>query len=148
MSSEEKTTITIQVKVNAPVDKTWECWTQPEHITGWNFASDDWHTPWAKSDLRPGGSFSSRMEARDGSMGFDFYGTFDEVVLHKKIASTLGDGRKVTVEFRPEESYTGVVESFEAENVHSAELQRNGWQAILNNFKKYVENSASAKITG
>ncbi len=140
MSSSEKTVVTVQVKVDAPVDKVWDCWTDPVHITGWNFASDDWHTTKAKNDLRPGGQFTSRMEARDGSMGFDFFGTYDVVIEYEKISSTLGDNRRVDVVFSPEGNSTDLTESFETENTNSVELQRTGWQAILNNFKKYVES--------
>ena len=134
-------TITIETTVNAPVKKTWECWTKPEHITKWNHASDDWHTTKAESNLVPGGKFSSRMEAKDGSMGFDFWGIFDKVEEYRRIDSTMGDGRKLSVEFSEEGGKTRVVESFETEDVNSAEMQKNGWQAILDNFKKYTENN-------
>ena len=109
----------------------------------WNNASPDWHTPSAKNDLRQGGKFNARMEARDGSMGFDFGGTYSEVILHKNISFTLEDNRKVTVIFSSLANSTRVVESFEAESTNSEELQRTGWQSILDNFKKYVENSGS-----
>jgi uncharacterized protein YndB with AHSA1/START domain len=132
--------ITVEALVDAPVEKVWACWTGPEHITQWNNASDDWHTPWAKNDLVPGGRFVSRMEARDGSMGFDFGGVYDEVIENKKIAYTLDDGRKVIVSFTEAGTATRIVEEFEAEDQHSAELQQQGWQAILNNFKSYVES--------
>ena len=133
-------TITIETTVNAPVQKAWEYWTKPEHIVKWNHASDDWHTTRAESDLVPGGKFSSRMEAKDGSMGFDFWGIFDVVDEYKKIESTMGDGRKLFVEFTEQGDKTHVTESFETEDVNSAEMQRQGWQAILDNFKKYTEN--------
>jgi uncharacterized protein YndB with AHSA1/START domain len=139
METQEKTTITVQNTVNAPVEKVWEYWTKPEHITAWNNASDDWYTPRAENDLRPGGKFTFRMEARDGSMGFDYGGDYDVVRQNDTIESTLGDGRKVKVTFIPEGNATKVVESFEAEGTHSIEMQRGGWQAILDNFKKYVE---------
>lgn len=126
--------------MNAPLDTVWSFWTEPDHITQWNNASDDWHTPWAKNDLVPGGRFIARMEAKDGSMGFDFGGTYDEVVEHRKIAYTLDDNRKVTVSFSETDSGTRVVEEFEAEDENSVELQQQGWQAILNNFKKYTES--------
>lgn len=142
METQEKTTITVQNTINAPVEKVWEYWTKPEHITGWNNASDDWFTPRAENDLRPGGKFSFRMEARDGSMGFDYGGDYDVVSQNDTIESTLGDGRKVKVIFIPEGNSTKVVESFEAEGTHSIEMQRGGWQAILDNFKKYVEERA------
>jgi uncharacterized protein YndB with AHSA1/START domain len=126
--------------VKAPVEKVWKCWSSPEDITQWNSASPDWHTPFAENDLRPGGKFVSRMEAKDGSVGFDFGGVYEEVITNQRISYIIGDGRKVTVEFTPLENETRVVESFEAEEVNSIELQRGGWQAILNNFKNYVES--------
>ncbi len=132
--------ITIETTINAPVEKVWKCWTTPADIMKWNNASPDWHTPSAKNDLRQGGKFTARMEAKDGSMGFDFGGTYDEVILHKKISFTLEDNRKVTVIFSSLANSTRVVESFETESTNSEELQRTGWQSILDNFKKYVEN--------
>jgi uncharacterized protein YndB with AHSA1/START domain len=131
--------ITVEALVNAPIETTWAFWTGPDHITQWNNASDDWHTPWAKNDLVPGGRFVARMEAKDGSMGFDFGGTYDEVVEHQVISYTLDDKRKVTVRFTETDSGTKVVEEFEAEDENSPELQQQGWQAILDNFKKYTE---------
>jgi uncharacterized protein YndB with AHSA1/START domain len=139
METKEKTVITVSNTVNAPVAKVWEYWTKPEHITQWNHASDDWHSPWAKNDLRTGGSFSARMEAKDGSMGFDFAGVYDSVIDKKSIEYTMGDGRKAKVTFTENGNTTKVVESFDAEETHSIELQRGGWQAILDNFKKHVE---------
>ncbi|WP_276502181.1 SRPBCC family protein [Terrimonas pollutisoli] len=139
METQEKTIITVENTVNAPVQKVWEYWTKPEHITQWNNASDDWHTPWAKTDLREGGSFSARMEAKDGSMGFEFAGVYDVLRINEYIEYTLGDGRKVTISFTPAGNTTKVVESFEAEGTHSIEMQKGGWQAILDNFKKYTE---------
>ena len=135
------TKITVQNTVNAPVEKVWKFWTSPEHITKWNTASEDWHTPRAENDLRIGGKFSARMEAKDGSFGFDFGGVYDEVKTNEKIEYTLGDGRKVNVLFSANGNETNVVETFDAETVNSVELQKNGWQAILDNFKKYVENN-------
>jgi len=139
METQEKTVITVENTINAPVEKVWEYWSKPEHITKWNNASDDWHTPRAENDLRTGGKFTSRMEARDGSMGFDFGGVYDEVREHEYIEYTMGDGRKVNVTFTPDGNQTRVVEKFEAEGTHSIEMQRGGWQAILDNFKKYTE---------
>jgi uncharacterized protein YndB with AHSA1/START domain len=133
--------ITVEALVNAPLDTTWAFWTGPDHITQWNNASDDWHTPWAKNDLVPGGRFVARMEAKDGSMGFNFGGTYDEVVEHQRITYTLDDNRKVTVSFSEADSGTRVVEEFEAEDENSPELQQQGWQAILNNFKRYAESN-------
>ena len=132
--------IKVEALVDVPVEKAWACWTGPEHITQWNNASDNWHTPWAKNDLVPGGRFVSRMEAKDGSFGFDFGGVYDEVVVNKKIAYTMDDNRKVTVNFSESGTDTRIIEEFEAEDQHSAELQQQGWQAILDNFKKYVES--------
>ena len=131
--------ITIETTVNAPVEKVWEAWTKPEHITKWSFASEDWHTPWAKNDLRDGGSFSSRMEAKDGSMGFEFGGVYDTVITNDQSTYTMGDGRKVNIQFTVEGDNTRIVQSFEAESENPVEMQRGGWQAILNNFKKYAE---------
>jgi uncharacterized protein YndB with AHSA1/START domain len=141
MTTKEKTVITVKNIVNAPVAKVWEYWTNPDHITKWNNASDDWHTPWSKNDLRKGGSFAARMEAKDGSFGFEFGGVYDEVKTNEYIEYTLGDGRKVTIHFTPKGDGTEVVESFEAENTHSIEMQQGGWQAILDNFKKHTENN-------
>lgn len=131
----------VETTINAPVDKVWEYWTKPEHITRWNNASDDWHTPRAENDLRTGGSFTSRMEAKDGSMGFDFGGVYDEVISNEYIAYTLGDGRKVKINFSVQGKQTKVTESFEAESTNPAEMQQGGWQAILNNFKQYTETT-------
>src|SRR6266478_2311389 len=141
METTEKTIITVENTINAPVEKVWEYWTKPEHITQWNNASDDWHTPWVKADLREGGSFVARMEAKDGSMGFDFGGVYDVLRPNEYIEYTIGDGRKVKVNFSTQGNMTKVAESFEAENTNSLEMQRGGWQAILDNFKKYTETN-------
>jgi uncharacterized protein YndB with AHSA1/START domain len=117
------------------------CWTAPEHITKWNFASDDLHSPKAENDLRVGGKYSARMEAKDGSMGFDFGGVYDDVKENELIEYTLGDDRKVVVRFTPIGNETKVVETFDAELSNSIELQKGGWQAILVNFRKYVESN-------
>lgn len=139
MTTTEKSLITVETVVGVPVEKAWKVFTTPEDIIRWNNASDDWHTTKSENDLRPGGSFSSRMEAKDGSFGFDFGGVYDEVKQHELIAYTLGDGRKVTVSFSGNGSETRVVETFEAEGTHSVEMQQGGWQAILDNYKKYAE---------
>lgn len=141
MQTAEKTLITVENTINAPIDKVWEAWTKPEHVVKWNNASDDWHTPKASNDLREGGKFSFRMEARDGSMGFDFGGVYDIVRNHEYIEYTMSDDRKVKVTFTSLGDATKVIETFEAENTHSIELQKSGWQSILDNFKKYVESS-------
>lgn len=138
----DKTMITVENTVNAPVEKIWKLWTEPEHITQWNNASDDWHTPSAKNDLRVRGQFVYRMEARDGSMGFDFNGVYDEVKTNELIAYTMGDGRKAKIIFTSQGNATKVVETFEAETENSIELQRGGWQNILDNFKKYAETNS------
>ena len=134
-----KTTITVESSVNAPVEKVWQYWNSPEHIVKWAAASDDWHTTKSENDVRAGGKFLSRMEAKDGSFGFDFGGIYDTVREHQQISYTLGDGRKVDVQFDAEAGKTQITEVFEAENMHSVEMQQAGWQAILDNFKKYVE---------
>ncbi|WP_221390228.1 SRPBCC family protein [Dyadobacter sp. NIV53] len=139
MQTHEKTVITVKTTVNAPVEKVWESWTSPEHITKWCNASDDWHTTKAENDLRKGGKFLSRMEAKDGSMGFDFGGIYDEVIENKLITYTLDDNRKVQIAFAGEGNQTSVTESFEAENANPIEMQKGGWQGIIDNFKAYTE---------
>jgi uncharacterized protein YndB with AHSA1/START domain len=139
METAAKTAITVETTINAPVEKVWEFWSSPEHITKWCNASDDWHTPRAENDLRTGGKFLSRMEAKDGSFGFDFGGVYDDVKTNELIEYTIGDGRKVTIHFVPTGNETKVIETFEAESTNPIEMQRGGWQAILDNFKKYVE---------
>lgn len=141
METQAKKLITINSTVNAPVEKTWESWTNPAHVTKWNSASDDWYCPRAQNDLRKGGHFSARMEAKDGSMGFDFNGTYDEVRTREYIEYTMEDGRKVTVSFTPDGQGTRIVETFEAEEVNPPEMQQAGWQAILENFSKYTESN-------
>lgn len=130
--------ITIEAVVNAPVEKVWEYWNAPEHITKWAFAQNDWHAPWATNDLRVGGKLVIRMEAKDGSVGFDLEGTYTRVEEFKKIEYVMGD-RHVRIEFLEEGSECKIVESFEAEDENSLEMQKAGWQSILNNFKRYAE---------
>jgi uncharacterized protein YndB with AHSA1/START domain len=139
METANKQKITVETTVHAPVEKVWEYWSAPQHITKWNNASPDWHSPRSENDLRTGGKFSTRMEAKDGSMGFDFGGVYDDVRINELIDFTMGDGRKVTVKFTGKGNETKIVETFEAEDTHSIEMQRGGWQAILDNFKKYTE---------
>ena len=139
MQHSEKTTVTVSTKVNAPIAKVWESWIAPEHITKWNSPSEDWHTPYAENDLREGGKFKSTMAAKDGSMSFDFGGTYTKIETNSLIEYTLDDDRKVKVKFTADGDRTEVVESFEAENIHPVEFQQAGWQAILDNFKKYAE---------
>lgn len=135
--------ITVETIVSASPGKVWEYWNNPEHITKWNYASDDWHCPAAENDLRPGGKLRSRMEARDGSFGFDFEAVYDEVVDRKKIAYTMGDGRKAVTHFEDLGGQTKVTTTFDAENENPVEMQRGGWQAILDNFKKHAEAPSS-----
>ena len=135
-----KTIITVRTSVIAPVETVWQHWTSPWSITQWNHASEDSHTPKASNDLRKDGKFSYRMEARDGSMGFDFEGVYYNVIVNKQIDYTLADGRKVKITFSYNGKTTDVIETFEAEEINSIELQRNGWQAILDNFKKFAES--------
>jgi uncharacterized protein YndB with AHSA1/START domain len=130
--------ITVETKVAAPIDQIWDAWTTPEDIKQWNAASDDWHTTAATVDLRVGGSFSSRMEAKDGSMGFDFAGTYTRIVKHELIECSFG-GRVLLVEFLAGGREVTVRETFDAETTHSEEQQRQGWQAILDRFARYVE---------
>jgi len=130
--------ITVETSVAAPIDQVWRAYTTPDDIVKWNAASDDWHTTRATVDLREGGVFSSRMEARDGSMGFDFAGTYTTIVAHKLIEYTFGD-RKAEVEFVPGAKGVTVRVVFDAETTHPVEQQQGGWQAILDNFARYVE---------
>jgi uncharacterized protein YndB with AHSA1/START domain len=133
-----KEKITVEALVPAPIEEAWAYWTEPAHIVKWNSASADWHTPRAVNDLRVGGRFSARMESRDGKEGFDFAGTYTEVDEHRKIAYAMDDGRAVTVEFIPEGDVCRITETFEAESENPIEMQRGGWQAILDSFKKYA----------
>ena len=131
--------ITVQTMVNAPVEKVWEAWTNPGDIMQWNNASPGWHTPKASNDLRQGGKFSFTMAAKDGSMSFDFEGVYDAVKPNEQISYTLADRRKVTVLFETRNGSTHITETFEAEGMHPLPMQQAGWQAILDNFKKYAE---------
>ena len=133
--------ITVQNTINASIDKVWEFWTQPEHIKNWSFASAEWHTPYAENDLREGGKFSSTMAAKDGSMSFDFGGEYTLVEKNKAIQYVLGDGRKVEISFTETPNGVEIIESFDPETQNPEEMQRGGWQAILDNFKSYVENN-------
>jgi uncharacterized protein YndB with AHSA1/START domain len=141
METQNKTIITVENTINAPIEKVWQYWTKPEHIIRWNNASDDWHTLRAENDFRVGGKFISRMEAKDESFGFDFGGIYDAITKYKYIEYTIGDGRKVKINFTASGDKTNVEESFEAENTNSIEMQKGGWQAILDNFKKYTEGN-------
>lgn len=140
MDINNTTLITVQTIIHSPINNVWEKWTNPNDIIKWNNASDDWHTTRAENDVRTGGKFLSRMEAKDGSMGFDFAGVYDNIKTNELIEYTITDGRKVKITFTTAEAgKTKVVETFEAEAINPVELQRGGWQAILDNFKKYTE---------
>jgi len=138
---ETKTKITVECIVNSNIEKVWKYWTTPKHIEQWNYASDDWYTPKASNDLKVGGKFCSTMAAKDGSFSFDFGGTYIEIQEYKLIKYTMDDGRMASIDFIAIGGTVEIVETFEAENQNSIELQRGGWQAILNHFKKYVENN-------
>ena len=139
METTSKKNIRVEAIINAPVENVWELWTNPKHIIHWNQASHDWHTPKAGNDLRVGGKFLLRMEAKDGTSGFDFSGVYDEIKTHKLISYTMDDGRKVKITFNGNINETKEVETFEAESTNTMEMQHEGWQAILNSFKHYVE---------
>ncbi len=138
-----KPIITVTTSVAAPIETVWNCWTLPQHIVEWNFASDSWHTPRAENDLRVGGRLLWRMEAKDGSFGFDFCGTYEQVEAQRLIVYRLDDDRMVTVRFEELPNAVRVTEAFEAELTHPLEMQQAGWQAILNSFKKHVDEQAS-----
>jgi len=140
METKEKTRITVETTLNVPVQKVWEFWTSPKHITQWNHASDDWHSPRAENNLKVGGTFSARMEAKDGSAGFDFGGVYTQVKTNELIAFTMDDGREVKVSFIRDGNKTRIVETFDAESTNSIEMQRGGWQSIMDNFRKYAES--------
>lgn len=133
--------IKIETTIDSQIDKVWEFYTNPEHIKKWNHASDDWHTPRAENDLRVGGKFNFRMESKTESVGFDFSGKYEEVQNEKSLAYQIDDGRKVKINFDKIDDKTRVSVEFEAENENSIEMQKSGWQAILDNFKKYCENN-------
>ena len=134
-----KTKLTVQGTINAPVEKVWKYWTTPEHITKWSFPTEGWHAPRAENDLRVGGRFLTRLEAKDGSFGFDFGGVYDVVKTNERIEYTIDDNRKVVITFKVNGDQVEVVETFEAEEINSLEMQQGGWQAFLDNFKKYTE---------
>jgi len=133
------TRITISAHINKPVAHVWKIWTEPDHIMQWCAASDDWHCPKASNDLRTGGKFSSTMAARDGSFSFDFDGAYDDVQPHRRIAYTMTDGRTCEIIFAEVDGGTHVTESFDAETENPVEMQRSGWQAILDRFKAHAE---------
>lgn len=133
--------ITISAIINASIDRVWECWIEPQHITQWAFASDDWEAPHAENDLRVGGKFLTRMSAKDKSAGFDFTGIYTAVEENRLIEYDMDDGRHVKNVFEKTPEGVKVTTTFDPENENSEEMQREGWQAILDNFKKYVEMS-------
>jgi len=137
-------TITVETTIHAPIDLVWNCWTKPEHITGWNFASKDWHCPSAVNELKSGGKLNWRMESKDGKMGFDFEGTYEEVDEPARLMYRLDDGRLVVVRFSLKGDTVTIEQEFEADTSHSIEQQKSGWQAILDNFKRYVEGQSEA----
>jgi len=136
----QKATITVQTIVNAPIEKVWEFWNKPEHITGWAFASDDWEAKAPKNDLRVGGKFKTTMAAKDKSASFDFTGAYTVVKQNELLKYDISDGRHVKVKFEDTPNGVKVTETFDPENENPLEVQRSGWQAILDNFKKYTEN--------
>ena len=136
-----KPTITVSTVIDAPIEKVWQYWNEPAHIQEWCHASDDWHAPHATNDLREGGRFTTRMEAKDGSFGFDFGGTYTAVVPNERIAYTMDDGRTVNITFTKTDGGYRIDETFEAESENPIEMQRGGWQAILDSFKKHVTDS-------
>ena len=133
--------ITIEATVHAPIEKVWAYWTEPQHITQWAFASDDWEAPRAENDLQQGGKFVTTMAAKDGSESFDFEGEYTLVTENKLIEYTITDGRHVTVLFETTPEGVKITQTFDPENENPEDMQREGWQSILNNFKKYVERS-------
>lgn len=141
MATIQKTKITVKTTINVPIEKVWNLWINPFHIMHWNHASDDWETTWAENNFRVGGKFLYHMEAKDENTGFDFSGKYNTIVYHKLINYTIDDGRSVIVSFVSGKNETTVTEIFESEDQNSYELQKTGWQAILNNFKKYAETS-------
>lgn len=132
--------ITVESIIEAPIDMVWDFWTKPEHVMHWNFASNDWHCPRANSDFNVGGEFHYIMAAKDGSVEFDFCGTFTKIIDKTFIEIFLEDGRELNIQFESEGSSTKIIETFEPEEVNSMELQKQGWQAILDNFKSYTES--------
>jgi uncharacterized protein YndB with AHSA1/START domain len=141
METSDKTTITVAATVNAGIDKAWKYFNDPDHIKQWAFASDDWHVPAAENDLRPDGKFKTTMAARDGSFSFDFGGNYIKVEPSKLIQYVMDDGRHVSVVFEGDNKKTTITQAFEAESSNSVDMQRDGWQAILNNFKKHIEKN-------
>jgi uncharacterized protein YndB with AHSA1/START domain len=141
MESIKDKIISVETTVKAPIEKTWSYWTEPEHITRWCFATDDWHVPHAENDLHVKGKFLTRMAAKDGSISFDFEGVYTRIEKYKAIEYTIADGRTVKVSFSDLGTKTRVVESFVPEQLNPHDKQKGGWQAILDNFRKYSESN-------
>jgi uncharacterized protein YndB with AHSA1/START domain len=133
--------VTVQAIIKAPINKVWEYWTNPAHIVHWNFASADWHCPNATNNLEISGEFHYLMAAKDGSVSFDFWGTYQAIEINKQIDILLGDGRKMEVSFEETTEGTQLTERFEPETMNAVELQKTGWQLILDNFKSYVDKN-------
>ncbi len=142
MEATTKINITVETTVNAPVEKVWKCWNEPKHIMQWCQASTDWHAPFAENDLRKGGKFTTTMAAKDGTISFDFCGVYDIIKENQLIAYTMLDGRKAKITFIVQGNITHIIETFEAETMNPVEMQKAGWQAILDSFKHYAENQA------
>jgi len=141
MKTVETTRITVETVVNAPLEKAWRFFSEPEHVTQWAFASDDWHAPYADNDLRTNGKFKTTMAAKDGSFSFDFEGVYTNVVPNKSFEYAMADGRTVNVAFSADGPKTKVTETFDPESQNSLDMQRAGWQAILENYRKHVESN-------
>lgn len=134
--------IKLELIVDAPIQLVWDAFNNPIHVVNWNHAADSWHCPNAKADFKVGGNFVYEMAAKDGSLSFEFAGVYDEIIEHEKVSYTLGDGRSVEINFEKSDKGTKLTETFETEDTNTQEQQRAGWQAILNNFKKYTESLA------
>lgn len=137
----QESRITVEAATRVPVAKVWEAWNTPGDIMQWNTPDPSWHSPSSENDLKVGGKFKHRMEAKDGSFGFDFEGIYDKVELHKEITYTMGDGRKATTLFSEQDGKTFIATTFDAETENDTEIQKQGWQAILNNFVNYIEST-------
>ncbi len=141
METQNREVITIETIVDAPVEKVWDYFSESKHIIQWNKASNDWFTPKAENDFKEEGSFNYRMEAKDGSFGFDFVGNYTKIIQNEYIEYNIADGRNVKIKFVPDEEKTKITEIFEAETSHPLDVQKSGWQAILDNFKNYTESN-------
>lgn len=138
--------ITVTATINADVKKVWDYYTNPTHIVNWNFADPSWHCPTATNEMKVGGVYKARMEAKDGSFGFDFEAVYNEIIPEKKLVYTIADGRKVINTFDEKNGETSVITEFEAESQNPIEMQKDGWQSILNNFKNYIETNCNSQL--